>query len=230
MRLTLPYRHPALCLLATALFAGCATTATYPTDEEATAPGIFLDLGGKATLPAGVSLRPVVAKGLKVTKLGEGWRNRLYNDVARYCTIGYGHLVKLAPCDGSEPADWQDGISEPEGEELLVSDMSNAQIAVMLAVTTKLTDNQYAALCDFVFNVGATNFRKSRLLQVVNADQHDQVASQLMRWVKAGGREVQGLRHRREREIELYYEGVLTPRAAPPMGEDLSPIDIRSGA
>jgi len=77
--------------------------------------------------------------------------------------------------------------------------------------------------------VGATNFRKSRLLIVVNAGQHDQVANQMLRWVLAGGREIPGLYNRRLREIDLYYDGVLTPKAAPSAGEDLSPIDIRTG-
>ncbi len=208
---------------------GCATKPTYPTIEDAFTPGIFLDLGAKTALPAGTPLRPVIAKGITLTKLSEGWRNRLYNDVAGYCTIGYGHLVKRAPCDGNVRADWQDGITEPEGGSLLVEDLTDAQIAVMLSATTKLSDTQYAALVDFVFNVGATNFRKSRLLQVVNAGQHEQVANQLLRWTKAGGREVAGLRNRRQREIDLYYEGALTPKAAPSAGEDMSPIDIRTG-
>jgi GH24 family phage-related lysozyme (muramidase) len=226
----IPLGRAASIFLVCAVVGGCAATAsTYPTVQDAYTPGIFLDLGAKATLPAGMSLRPVVAKGLTVTKESEGWRSRLYNDVARYCTIGYGHLIKRSPCDGSERVDWQDGISTAEGEALLVEDMADAQIAVMLAVTIKLTDTQYAALCDFVFNVGATNFRKSRLLVVVNAGQHDQVGNQLRRWVLAGGREIPGLYNRRLREIDLYYDGVLTPKAAPPTGEDMSPIDIRTG-
>lgn len=216
-------------LIVGAVVSGCASRPTYPTITDALTPGIYLDLGGRATLPAGMTLRPVIAKGLAITKVSEGWRNRLYNDVARYCTIGYGHLIKRSPCNGSERGDWQDGITEPEGEVLLVGDMADAQIAVMLAVTSKLTDTQYAALCDFVFNVGATNFRKSRLLQLINAGEHDQVMNQLMRFTKAGGREIAGLRNRRQREIDLYYEGVLTPKAAPPAGEDLSPIDIYTG-
>lgn len=216
-------------LLVCAALLGCVTKPIYPTVEDAITPGIFLDLGAKAALPAGTTLRPVIDAGINVTKLSEGWRNRLYNDVARYCTIGYGHLIKRAPCDGSERADWQDGITEPEGEVLLVGDMADAQIAVMLSVTTKLSDTQFAALCDFVFNVGATNFRKSRLLQVVNAEQHDQVANQLLRWTMAGGSEVAGLRDRRQREIDLYYGGTLTPKAAPSASEDMSPIDIRTG-
>lgn len=213
-----------------ALLAACSSQPTandFPTDPEAHAPGIFMDIEGRAVLPAGMTLRPVVAKGLAVTKRGEGWRNKLYNDAAGYCTVGYGHLIKLARCDGTEP--WQSGLSEAEGEKLLVEDMRDAQIAVMLAVKTRLTDTQYAALCDFVFNVGGGNFRKSRLLQVVNAGQHDQVATQLMRWSMAGGKEVPGLLRRRQMEIDLYYDGLLASRATPSAGEDLSPIDIRTG-
>jgi GH24 family phage-related lysozyme (muramidase) len=220
-------------LAAAVLASGCATgpagPADYPTYTDAQAPGIFGDLGAKAVLPAGMTLRPIPAMGLAATKKGEGWRNRLYNDVAGYCTIGYGHLLKRARCDGSERADWQDGITEAEGEELLVKDMADAQIAVMLAVTTKLTDTQYAALCDFVFNVGGGAFRKSTLLKVVNAGQHDQVGNQLMRWTMAGPKVVPGLLNRRKHEIELYYHGTLASRAVPAAGMDMSPIDVTRG-
>lgn len=220
-------------LMAAVLASGCATRPApeiVPDVPEALTPGIFGDLEGKAVLPAGMTLRPVVPTGLAVTKAGEGWRPKRYHDVARYCTIGYGHLIKKAPCDGTEPADWLDGITEPEGEALLVKDMADAQIAVILAVTTQLTDTQYAALCDFVFNVGGGAFRKSTLLKVVNAGQHDKVANQLLRYVWAGGKEVPGLVNRRNREIELYYDGMLAPRAVPAPGEDLSPIDILAGS
>lgn len=226
--------QPLVAALITAVLAsGCATHTTnpvdYPTYSDAQTPGIFNDLAGKAVLPAGMTLRPIPPLGLAVTKKGEGWRNRLYNDVAGYCTIGYGHLIKRARCDGTEQADWQDGITEGEGEELLVKDMADAQIAVMLAVTTKLTDTQYAALCDFVYNVGAGAFRKSTLLRTVNAGQHDQVGNQLMRWTVAGGKEVPGLLNRRKSEIELYYHGMLASRAGPPAGMDMSPIDVTRG-
>jgi lysozyme len=221
----------AAALLAALAATGCATRgpAEAPTIAETRAPGIFLDLDGRATLPAGRTLRPLPAKGLAVTKAGEGWRAKLYNDVAGYCTIGHGHLIKLKRCDGTEPAEFLDGLTETEGEALLVKDMAKAQTAVMLAVTAEITDTQYAALCDFVFNVGAGNFRKSRLLEVVNDGQHDQVATQLMRWVKAGGKEIPGLRNRREHEIALYYDGMLRPRASAPAGEDISSIDIVTG-
>jgi lysozyme len=200
-----------------------------PTIEDALTPGIFLEPASRDTLPAGASLRPVFEKGLAVTKVSEGWRSELYNDVAGYCTIGYGHLVKRAPCDGSEPPQFKRGLSEPEGSDLLRSDMAGAQRTVITAVTTELTDAQYAALCDFVYNVGSTNFRNSTLLRVVNAREFHDVPAQFMRWIMAGGKEVPGLVNRRERQIKLFFDGAPIPRAAPAPSEDSSPLDIRTG-
>ena len=191
--------------------------------------GIFLEPEERAVLPAGMELRPVYARGIELTKLSEGFVGELYNDAANYCTIAYGHLVKLAPCDGTEPPAFLDGVTQKEGTELLVEDMGTAQVAVMTMVDVDLTDSQYAALCDFVFNVGSGNFRRSTLRKVLNAGDFDGVPFQLRRWVKAGGRELPGLVTRREREIELFFDGLPVARAAPPPDVEVEPVDIRAG-
>ncbi len=212
------------------LAGGCekAAEVEYPTVDRMTA-GIFLDVEERAVLPAGMELRPVYDKGIELTKVSEGFVGRLYNDAAQYCTIAYGHLVKLAPCDGTEPPKFLKGVTEDEGTELLVEDMGTAQAAIMTQVDVDLTDGQFAALCDFVFNVGSGNFRRSTLLKVVNAGEFDGVPFQLRRWVKAGGRELPGLVTRRKREIDLFFDGLPVPRAAPPAGVELEPIDVRTG-
>ena len=161
-----------------------------------------------------------------MTKTSEGWSARAYNDVARYCTIGYGHLIKKAPCDGSEPPGFRNGITEPAGEDLLIGDMVGAQSTVVSAVTATLTNGQFAALADFVFNVGSANFRGSALLRVINAGQSDSVPVQLRRWVYAKGKAWPGLQTRREGEIDLYFEGLPHPPASK---EITSPIDIFTG-
>jgi lysozyme len=102
-------------------------------------------------------------------------------------------------------------------------------VTVMTSVEADLSDGQYAALCDFVFNVGGRNFRSSTLLKVVNAGDFPSVPFQLRRWVFAGGREFPGLKTRRENEIELFFDGLPIQRAAPPAEMDLEPIDIRTG-
>jgi GH24 family phage-related lysozyme (muramidase) len=173
-------------------------------------------------------VRRVYAAGLALTKRSEGWSARLYNDVARYCTIGYGHLIKKAPCDGSEPPPFPSGITEAHGEQLLVSDMTSAESTVTSAVTAKLSDGQFAALTDFVFNVGSANFKTSTLLRVVNAGQTDSVPVQLRRWVNAKGKVWPGLQTRREGEIDLYFEGLPRPQGPGP-SQLTTPIDILIG-
>lgn len=192
------------------------------------APGIMTEPVERAVDMRGIEVREVYAPGIQLTKDSEGFVGELYNDAANYCTIAFGHLIKLAPCDGTEPAEFLQGVTEVQGTELLVKDMRKSQLSVMRHVEAELTDGQYAALCDFVFNVGGGNFRKSTLLKVINADNFPGVPFQLRRWVKAGGRELKGLKTRREKEIALFFEGQAIPRDMP-RGIDLAPIDIDQG-
>lgn len=120
------------------------------------------------------------------------------------------------------------GISEEDETALLMDDLSGAHEAVARLVLVELTDGQYGSLCDFVFNVGAGNFRTSTLLRVINDRQTGRVAGQFRRWILAGGKPWPGLVTRREREVALYFDGAREPRSAPD-NEDLSPIDIRRG-
>jgi lysozyme len=179
--------------------------------------------------PQDVKLRPIYQKGISLTKLSEGWVPRLYNDAAHYCTIGYGHLICKTPCNGKEPAEFRNGITKAKGEEILVSDLASSQYAVMTDVQVPLSDGQFAALTDFVFNVGSVHFRSSTLLRVVNSKRLDQVPDELRRWVMAGDKPLTALKTRREREVDLFFEGLPKPKAIPQPGEELSPIDIRKG-
>ena len=212
------------------LAGGCATTADTEFESADTlTAGIFLEPEERFVLPPGVEIRPVFDKGIELTKVSEGFRSRLYNDAAGYCTIAYGHLLKKARCDGTEPEEFKRGVTEPRGTEILRKDMNRAEIAVMRLATSELTEGQYGALCDFVFNVGSGNLTRSALLKVVNARQYDRVPFQFRRWIFAGGKELPGLKARREKEISLFFEGIGIPRAAPLADEDLTPIDIRTG-
>lgn len=194
--------------------------------------GILLESiegGAREVLRAGIQLRAVYRKGINEIKISEGFVPRLYNDAAGFCTIGFGHLIKKARCNGTEPAEFRDGLTDEEGERRLIQDVRQAQIAVLNAVRVPLTDGQYAALVSFTFNVGGGNLRGSTLLRVVNARQFDRVPGQFRRWTRAGGRVFRGLVTRREREIALFFDGQPIPRAAPRPDEVLTAIDIETG-
>jgi lysozyme len=194
--------------------------------------GIFLEPPeSRAPIPPGLVMRPIYAKGLAFMKSHEGWSSTRYNDSAGFCTIGYGHLIKQSRCDGTEPAEFIHGLSPAQGWQLFLDDLRPAQFEVMSDVKVKMTDGEYAALCDFTFNVGTKNFRGSTLLQRVNENLLSDVPTQFRRWVLAGGnkKSAVGLLNRRNAEIAMFFDGQEVTRASPPPGEDTTPIDIQKG-
>jgi lysozyme len=67
-----------------------------------------------------------------------------------------------------------------------------------------LTDNQFAALADFVFNAGIGNFESSTLLKDLLANDLSDVPREIARWDHAGGKVSTGLDRRRDAEIALW--------------------------
>lgn len=177
-------------------------------------PGILRETESTAKGLPPIRLRGVNEKGMTLTKASEGFVPQLYEDAARYCSIAYGHLMRKARCGPEDRRVYPRRISEPDGAKLLAQDMARAERAVMQLVTAKITEGQYAALCDFTYNVGSGNLKRSTLLKVVNSGDHSRVPAQLRRWTKAGGVEYRGLKIRREREIVLYFDGVAIPKTS----------------
>lgn len=77
-------------------------------------------------------------------------------------------------------------------------------------VKVPLTQNQFDALCSFVYNVGEGTFLRSTLLKYLNQGRYDVVPEQLKRFVNVtkGGKKVrsEGLVKRREKEAELFLK------------------------
>ncbi|MGA2632763.1 MAG: lysozyme [Terracidiphilus sp.] len=141
------------------------------------------------------------AVGLELLKRSEGFRSRIYLDVAGIPTIGYGHRVLASES-------FSNGIEEPEGETLLSSDVRIAEQSVQRLVRVALTQGQFDALVDFCFNLGRGRLAASKLLQDLNTGRYDAAAEQLLRWDHAGVLENVGLKARREAEFHLWHSAV----------------------
>jgi lysozyme len=148
--------------------------------------------------------------GRKLLAQWEGVRNAVYDDAAGLPTIGVGHLLTQDELDSGtieingQEAEYRHGLSDKQVLDLLAQDLVGFEKAVDKAVQVPLSQNQFDALVSFAFNVGTGAFDKSTLLKVLNQGQYDQVPGQLRRWVKAGGKTVDGLVNRREKEIALW--------------------------
>ena len=98
-------------------------------------------------------------------------------------------------------------INEIKAEVLLREDLQKAEEAVEQLVTTPINENQFSALVSFAFNVGAGALQESTLLSLLNTGaEAETVATQFLRWNKAGDEELPGLTRRRHAERALFLE------------------------
>ena len=146
--------------------------------------------------------------GLGLIKKFEGLRLKAYmptpNDRP---TIGYGH-TKTTHMDMK--------ITRATATELLKDDISWVEIAVKANVKVPLTQPQYDALCSFVYNLGATNFKRSTLLKKLNKGDYNGAGIELLRWDKQGSKILLGLTRRREAELALFSSEPNEPIQAKP--------------
>ncbi len=142
-------------------------------------------------------------RGVNLIKKFEGFRAKPYLCSAGVATIGYGSTyyengVRVKLTDPPIDRIW--------AEQLLRNVLVHYEREVDAVTTDLITQNQFDALTSFTYNVGITNFRKSTLLQLVNSNYRDpKIRTQFLRWDKAGGRVIEGLKKRREIEANLYF-------------------------
>lgn len=146
--------------------------------------------------------------GLHFIAQHEGFMSQPYNDAAGNCTIGFGHLLHLGVCSNSDRANYHNGITREEGEQLLSEDAGDAIIAVRTNISVPLAQREFDALVDFSFNLGAGTLNRSTLRNVLNAGNYQMVPDEMMRFVNAGGRPLPGLISRRSDDAQLWRNGV----------------------
>lgn len=155
--------------------------------------------------------RDINAASLELIKSYEGWRDTAYLDAVNVLTIGYGH-TSVAGEPIVKPGM---KITRAEGEAILRKDLAKYAKAVEDAVKVPLTDNQFGALVSFCYNVGPGNFRKSSVLERVNAKRFEDVPLRLLLWNKAGGKVLKGLTNRRVAEGALFKAGGVSTAPKP---------------
>lgn len=154
----------------------------------------------------------------------EGCRREVYRDSGGAPTIGFGHLLTLFERRSGQIQlngriiDYSKGLSLPECQELFTQDLRPVEAAVATDVTARLEQNQFDALCCFVFNIGVSTFedidrakpgkQPCTLLRDLNAGNYASVPDELAKWVFDNHVRMAGLEHRREKETAL-WEGRL---------------------
>lgn len=154
----------------------------------------------------GVNNLTYSANGLSLTEQFEGFRLTAYQDQVGVWTIGYGHT-------GPDVTPLRT-ITMAQAQALLAQDVRSAASCVNTVVTVKLTQQEFDALVDFVFNLGAGAFKGSTMLRWLNAGDFKGAATQFDLWDRAGGAVVAGLLRRRQAEAALFDAGGVPTKSA----------------
>lgn len=133
-------------------------------------------------------------------KVFEGLRLVAYkaHPTERWYTIGYGHYA----------GDVTEGmrITKERAEELLRRDLMAVE-RFCNDIPELDTQGKFDAVCDFVYNLGAGNFKRSTLYRSIK--HHAPVGviqREFRKWVRAGGKVLKGLVKRREWEARRWAE------------------------
>ena len=133
--------------------------------------------------------------GIQLTERFEGVRLTAYQDQVGRWTLGYGHTSGVQAGQTCTPE---------QAEEWLQSDTAWAVGVVNRLVRVPLSQGEFDALVDFVFNLGSGNFQHSHLLELVNQGDFTSAALEFAKWGHAGGQVVAGLLRRRIAEQQEF--------------------------
>lgn len=133
--------------------------------------------------------------GLKILKSFESCRLEAYKDIRGVLTIGWGHTG----AEVTEGLIW----TQEQADSQLIDDLSSFEDHLDCELKVRLTDDQFSALVDFVYNLGNGALLHSTLLRKINSGDFD-VADEFVKWDHSGGKVVEGLLTRRKAEASLF--------------------------
>ena len=153
------------------------------------------EVSAKAVVTGGIAAAAagVIALATLVVKPWEGVSLTPYTDIVGVQTVCYGETnvpmrkYTLAQCD-----------------EMLQSDLGRRLAELGKCIHMPLREHDWAALLSWSYNVGTSAACNSTLVRKVNAGAAPaEFCQELLKWNRAGGREVRGLTNRRKAEMAL---------------------------
>jgi len=157
-------------------------------------------------------MRPIPGAAVEFVRRHEGCVLRVYDDLRPRAALRPGDPVlgTLTAGYGHAGPDVHIGmtVTQEKAETWLASDLNIAAARLQSRigkVVDDLTTNQYAALLSFAFNLGVDGTMASATIwKRLRARQFDQIPLEMMKFVNAGGRKLQGLVNRRAAEVALW--------------------------
>lgn len=120
----------------------------------------------------------------------EGYSDTPYLDSVGVPTIGFGRTDNVKP-----------GKTTVQREMIsLLNDLDWRKREISKCITVPLYPWELQAYLSLAYNIGTSAFCKSTLVKRLNAGEYAEACREILRWNRAGGRELAGLTRRREAE------------------------------
>lgn len=124
----------------------------------------------------------------------EGFREKAYDDGTGVQTVGFGTTRNVTPSTRVTPE---------RGLVLLLEDAQSHAAEIQKCIgDVPLYQYEWDAYVSLSYNIGSSAFCKSTLAKKLQARDYEGACRQILRWVYAGGRKMQGLVNRRADEYE----------------------------
>jgi lysozyme len=138
-------------------------------------------------------------RGEELLHTSEGLELKAYLDTGGVWTIGWGNTSI-----NGKPVTKGMTCTKEEADEEWRKDVDEAEASVKKLVKVPLTQGQFNALVDFVYNVGEGQFSKSTLLRLLNKGDYEGACKQFPRWVYDNGKKINGLVKRNRKRQEMF--------------------------
>ncbi|WP_197713797.1 lysozyme [Hydrogenophilus thermoluteolus] len=129
----------------------------------------------------------------------EGYRSRAYDDGAGVQTVGFGTTRR----DDGSPIRAGDTITPQRAVVRLAQDADRIGREIASCIgSVPLYQHEFDAFVSLAYNIGSTAFCRSTLVRKLKETPPDYAGAcrEILRWTRAGGVELAGLKRRREAE------------------------------
>ena len=131
----------------------------------------------------------------------EGIVLRPYKDSVGIPTIGIGSTYYE---DGTKVKMTDKAITKERAIQLAKNVVKSFEEQVNKSILLPMTQNQFDAMVLLCYNIGKSGFARSSVVRNFNLGNIQRAADSFLLWNKAGGRVVQGLVNRRNKERSLF--------------------------
>ena len=139
--------------------------------------------------------------GIDLVVQYEGLRLESYKCPAGVWTIGIGTTkIKGAPVRRGQKC------TKEQAYEYFRDHLEEEVYPCLESLNVELNQNQFDALCSFIYNVGVGAFNSSTLKRFLQKGDYVATSMQFRLWCKAGGKVLKGLVKRRRSEASLFLK------------------------